>query len=404
MAYEEEKMRGFVISIILCVGFSTTFGNEFQVNTYTSNDQKNAAVGMDAGGGFLVVWSSYNQDGSSNGIFGRRFDSSRVPISGEFRVNTETGGNQTEASVAMGAAGDFIVAWHGPGPNEEDEEDIFARRFDVNGMPIGGEFRVNSVRVNEQRYSAAALSEAGNFVIVWECSDLIQAGERAICGRLYDCDGLALGDEFTVTRRYADCRYPDVAMDADGDFAVVWMQDFDSNTIRARFYNSDGSAKTDAFVVSTAGFSSSCRPSIAMDTAGYSIVTWDGDPRLARQDDIHARFYDPDGAALGSQFVVNTVRGGPQQNPHAAINDEGEFIIVWETRIDPEINDLEVFARRFDSQGNAAGDDFMINSFTEGHQRYPAAAIGPDGRYVTVWQSDEQDNSGYGIFGSLYIP
>jgi hypothetical protein len=397
-------MKAFVISIILCAGFiNIVFGEEFQVNAYTSYDQKNAAISMNAEGGFVVVWSSYNQDGSSNGIFGRLFDPDCAPLGEEFQVNTEIEGNQTEASVAMNPGGDFLVTWHGPGTGEQDEEDIFARRFDSNGVPFGGEFRVNDVTVNAQLYPAA-VGDNGNFIIVWESTDLIQEGERAICGRLYDCNGHAIGNEIIVTRQFSDCRYPDVAMNTNGDIIVVWMQDYSSNTVWARFYHSDGEPKTDEFVVSTVGFSSACRPSIAMDSTGYSIVTWDGDPKLARQDDIHGRFYDPDGAALGSQFVINTYCEGPQQNPHVSINDEGEFVVVWETRIDPEINDLEVFGRIFDSQGNPSGDDIMINSFTEGHQRYPAVAIGPDGRYVTVWQSDEQDGSGYGIFGCVQLP
>ena len=51
----------------------SALGTEFQVNTYTTGSQSEAAVASDAAGGFVVVWSSYGQDGSSSGIFGERY-------------------------------------------------------------------------------------------------------------------------------------------------------------------------------------------------------------------------------------------------------------------------------------------------------------------------------------------
>ena len=126
----------YLIVILLC---NLSFGGEFQVNTHTSNDQRNAAVAMDVAGNFVVVWSSYSQDGSSNGIFGRRFDPNCNPIVEEFQINAITSGNQTEPSVAMNDDGDFVVVWQGPGLTEGDEEDIFAQRFDNSAGEIGGQ-------------------------------------------------------------------------------------------------------------------------------------------------------------------------------------------------------------------------------------------------------------------------
>ena len=44
---------------------------DFQVNVYTNNQQRRAKVAR-SGLGFVVVWDSTPQDGSSYGIFGRR--------------------------------------------------------------------------------------------------------------------------------------------------------------------------------------------------------------------------------------------------------------------------------------------------------------------------------------------
>ena len=51
-------------------------GPEFRVNTYTTNTQGFPSVAADASGNFVVVWSSYTQDGSTDGVFGQRYASS----------------------------------------------------------------------------------------------------------------------------------------------------------------------------------------------------------------------------------------------------------------------------------------------------------------------------------------
>jgi len=375
-----------------------TCGAEFQVNTRTSNKQENPAIAMDAEGNFVVVWNSYLQDGSSNGVFGQRFDSNCSPVGNEFQVNNTISGNQREPSVAMDAAGNFVVVWYGPGENEED---IFARRFDPNGLPVSEEFRVNSRTESRQRFPKVAMNDAGVFAVVWESEKLgtsSYAGE--ISCQLYDSNSLTVNEEFQANL-LSDCRYPDVAMDADGNFAVVWMRDKSSNSIIARLYDADGTAKTEPFEVSTIKFSSITRPSIAMARTGHSIVAWDGDPNLAGLDDIHARRYDFNGTAIGEQFVINTTIAGPQQNPEVAVNSRGQFIIVWDSKIDPNINERDIFAQRYDRVGRPIGGEFQVNTYMADDQKRPAVAIGENRKFVIAWQSYGQDGSGYGVFGRI---
>jgi hypothetical protein len=245
------------------------------------------------------------------------------------------------------------------------------------------------------------MSGTGTIIVVWESENIPEEGKKAICGQLYDCNGLGLGTEFVINEEPAVCRYPVVATDAYGHFVVAWLDDRSSNSILARLFDADGSAITDTFEINTIKISSVTRPSIAMDAAGYFIVAWDGDPDRASLDDIHARLFDPNGAPLGEPFSVNTTHDGPQRYPKVAMNDRGEFIIVWESQIDPDITERDIFGQRFNSFGEPIGGEFQINMYIEGDQRYPSVAISDDGRFITVWQSDDQDGSGYGIFGQM---
>jgi len=393
-------MRYLFLSYMLTgLFFASICGAELQVNTHTVNDQKNAAIAMDEAGDFVVVWSSYLQDDSSNGIFGQLFDPNCGQLGEEFQVNGTSSGNQAEPAVATDAAAGFAVAWQGPGLTEDDREDIFARRFDPNGAPAGEEFLVNSYTNGRQLLPGTAMNDDGSFIVVWESADTPAEGDKAICGRIFDSNGVGFGAEFLISAEPAVCRYPDVAADANGNFAVVWMEDKSSNAIMGRLFDPNGTPRADAFDVSTIGFGSVTRPSIAMNHAGRFVVSWDGDPNLAGMDDIHARLYDPNGTPSDEQFTVNTTLTCAQQYPSAAMNGQGEFVIVWDCRIDPNAdNQRDIFGRRFDSSGEFIGDEFQINTYELNDQRYPAVALSEAGGFVAVWQSQTQDGSRYGIY------
>ena len=49
-----------------------------------------------------------------------------------------------------------------------------------------------------------------------------------------------------------------------------------------------------------------------------------------------------------------------------------------------------------------AGPEFRVNTFTTGPQTRPDAAADTSGNFVTVWQSNGQDGSNFGIFGQRY--
>jgi hypothetical protein len=86
-------------------------GPEFRVNTFTTQFQIRPSVAADASGNFVVIWDSTTQDGSIDGIFGQRYAASGTPLGPEFRVNTFTNSYQGDPSVAADPLGRFIVVW-----------------------------------------------------------------------------------------------------------------------------------------------------------------------------------------------------------------------------------------------------------------------------------------------------
>lgn len=90
-------------------------GGEFQVNTTTTNNQRTTSVAMDESGDFVITWNSAGQDtgdlANQYGIYGQQYNSAGVAQGGEFQVNTTTADTQISPAVAMDANGDFVVVW-----------------------------------------------------------------------------------------------------------------------------------------------------------------------------------------------------------------------------------------------------------------------------------------------------
>src|SRR5262245_30697652 len=131
-------------------------GPEFRVNTVTADAQSTPVVAADADGDFVVAWQSLGQDGSGFGVYAKRYSAAGAPLGVEFRVNTYTTGHQYAQAVAMGAAGDFVVAWESY-PQDGSGYGVYAQRYSAAGAPLGGEFRVNTFTADTQALPAAAM-------------------------------------------------------------------------------------------------------------------------------------------------------------------------------------------------------------------------------------------------------
>ena len=196
-------------------------GSEFQVNTYTtSNWRADPSVAAFSDGGFVVVWESYGQDGSSYGIYGQMFNGSGDRVGSEFQVNTDTNQGQEGPSVAVLADGGFVVAWDSPGDGYWDG--IYGQVFNGSGDRVGSEFQVNTYTDRDQaRPSVAALSDGG-FVVTWESSGQ-DTSEWGVFGQMFDSSGSRVGNEFQVNTHTTDGQQgPSVATFSDGGFVVTW--------------------------------------------------------------------------------------------------------------------------------------------------------------------------------------
>jgi hypothetical protein len=317
---------------------TTLFVGEFQVNTYTTDGQQYAAVAVDGAGNFVVVWESLGSaesDTAGWSIQGQRYDSSGTAQGSEFQVNSYTTSDQRHPAVAADAAGNLVVVWQSAGPDAAGLS-IQGQRYDSSGVAQGSEFQVNTYWTSDQASPAVAADAAGNFVVVWygNASAGSDTAGFSVHGQRYDSSGAAQGTEFQVnTYTTGGQHHPAVAADPAGNFLVVWdYGNFAFQEIQGQRYDSSGAAQGTEFQVNTYTTSDQVNPAVAADAAGNFVVVWRSiGSALLGGFSITGQRYDSSGTAQGGEFQANTYTNLQQRYPAVAADAAGNFVVVWQS-------------------------------------------------------------------------
>jgi hypothetical protein len=353
-------------------------------------------------GNFVVVWSSYEQDGAGYGIFGQRFTDSGLRVGGEFQANSYTTAGQSFPAVALDRAGELMVVWRSIG-QDGSHYGTFAKRYDAAGTP-GAEFRVNAYTTGFQGTAAAASLGNGRFVVVWN-SEGQDGNDFGIFGRRYDAAGMPEGSEFRVNSFTTGYQFdPAVAAAANGAFVVIWNsygQDGSGYGIFGQRYNASGTPQGGEFRVNsyTTGYQIGADVAAAAD--GAFVVVWTSYDQDGPGWSLVGKRYDAAGLSLGTEFRVNTLPQSLQFYHSVASAASGDFVVAWQS-FAVDGSGQGVFAQRFDSAGVKRGGEFRVNSYTTGNQTEPAVATTGHGNFVVTWTSMGQDGDIEGVFGQRY--
>jgi len=277
---------------------SSKVGERQLVNTYVTGKQINPAIANLVNGGYVIVWESQSQDGSDYGIYGQIFNADGTRNGNEFKVNTTTSGQQSFPDVAGNLdtdKGGFMVVWSSEESNGSGTYDIKAQIYDETKADgsrnvLNGEINsVNTTTNYTQKYPKVTSLTNGNYVVVWE-SDNNNDGNHNIYGQIITSIGNFSGAETAVNSvtTYSQ-NYPVVApISADdstypGGFVVAFMSEYhDSNSfydVKYRIFNSSFVAQNvaDVSVNSNSGvpLTSGLVDIVGLNTGGFVISLYE---------------------------------------------------------------------------------------------------------------------------------
>ena len=329
-----------------------------------------------------------------------------TPVGPEFQVNTYTTNYQGLPKVCRAQEGNFTVVWRSEG-QDGSLSGIFGQRYDSAGGALGNEFQINTFTANAQARPVLACNSTGDFVVAWRSSGQDGDGDGIFAQR-YASGGAALGTEFQVNAYTTGSQdHPGVSADADGNFVVVWTspgQDGDGSGVFAQRYDSNGAALGTEFQVNTftTGSQTTALGSpVSSDSNFNFVVAWRSDGQDGDLRGVFAQRYDSNGVAQGTEFQVNSYTTGSQDSPAVTRAAGGDFVVAWRSS-GQDGSGYGIFGQRYSSAGAAAGTEFQVNTYTTGGQAFPAVATNVAGDFVVAWASDGQDGDSSGVFAQRF--
>lgn len=326
---------------------SPSFG-KFRVNENGAADQERPQVALLEGGGAVFVWQSgtkLDQD-----IHARFLTSANTFATGDVRVNTFTAGVQQDAAVAALPDGGAVVIWSS-WDQDGDLQGVYGQLFSAAGQKRGGEFRINQFTQYNQREPAVSALPNGNFVVVW-VSELQRGTESVdIYGRLFSAAGQALGDEFALSSTNTLCLNPTVSGRPDGGFMAAWTQkdgaDRDKSwDVYVRSFDAVGAPLGNAVRLNSYTYGDQFSPQLS-PTGAEHLAVWTSLGQDGSWEGVYGQFIGGDGNLLGAEFGVNTTTVSKQTQPAVAADGYGRLMVVWSGFTAGTSFDL--FAQRYDA-------------------------------------------------------
>jgi hypothetical protein len=139
---------------------------DVRVSAYPKYNQINPQVVTLTNGTVVIVWASDGQDGSMLGVFARLFSPAGKALGPEFQVNQYTSFNQRTPGVAALASGNYVIVWISELQRGPASVDAYARQFSLSG-PLGNEFPVNTDTNVICANPSVAASPQGGFAVAW---------------------------------------------------------------------------------------------------------------------------------------------------------------------------------------------------------------------------------------------
>jgi len=385
------------------------FYSEFIVNSRTSGNQLRSTTAELPGGGFIVVWESYQ---SGNGdVMAQVFDASGMPVGNEFMVNTTNAGWQGWPDITALKDGTVMITWQG---NNGGANSVFTQRYSFDGdtsllSKVGGETKVNITTADSVKGVITALDDGG-YLLTWASWN---GGQWDILARQYDKNGAAATSDTLLVAKTSFNGSPEtwnteaITTLADGRVVFAYLKNQTGNDIAFKVYDPVSQTFGAEVMANQTVAGNQTAPGVAMLTNGNFVVTWDSNNNNGPDQSgwgVWGRIYSPDGYSVGNEFLINTYTPGDQKNPITVARPGGGFVVLYESAADiaPGKDSLGIYAQFFDDAGHHVGQEMRIHQLMSGDQSRPDVVFLEDGRLFVTWtDAGVGDGSGQAIKGRV---
>jgi hypothetical protein len=377
-----------------------TAGDETLVNDYTTSGQNVAVTTGLADGGWVVSWYGEGA-GDSSGIFQQRYAADGNAVGSETLVNTYTTGLQYASTITGLSNGGWLVTWEGEAAGNGNFG-IFQQRYAANGHAVGSEITVNSYTESDQYAPTITDLVDGGWVVTWWGQGPGEV-DNGIFQQRYAANGDTVGSE-TVVNSYTTNgqNVPTTTGLTDGGWVVTWRGEGtgDSAGIFQQRYAANGAAVGSETLVNSYTTGIQNNPTTTDLTDGGWVVTWWGEGP-GDSSGIYQQRYAANGHTVGAETLVNSDTANSQGVPTATGLSDGGWVVTW---VGEGPGDSDgVFEQRYAANGHKVGSETLVNSYTTGNQYNPTTTALDDGSWVVTWWGNGPGDSG-GVFQRHFAP
>ena len=131
-------------------------------------------------------------------------------------------------------------------------------------------------------------------------------------------------------------------------------------------------------------------PAVAMNDSGDFVVVWRSHVADGRGGGVYGRRFGADGEAAEEEFKINIgAIDVDNWTPAVAISPSGTFVVAWPTS---QNGDADLVARMFDVDGTALTEELPVAVSPSAVASTPSIAMNTAGDFVIVWTNWHGDN------------
>jgi hypothetical protein len=371
-------------------GMRGAWGEAFRIDSPPDCEEGSLDLAALPGGGLVAVWQAgaTASAGSSPRIFARLFDAHHVAAGPAFQVSGDS--SAIGPAVAVGASGDFLIAWGDAGLGR-----LVVRHFNAAGGATGPEivllsaYPTGGVAVAATPTGFAVLAIQQTSVFLWRLAPT----------------GFPLGTSEDVA---STIRIPEESSPIGRDPIMVynpaglvlsWAEEhFGVATTGALLYTGAIQSLPVFAQEQPADDPLPLAPALAVDRAGRILVAWNESPvawivaPIEGWGGLRAQVFNPDGQAL-QEIPLWVSNSGPLGFSPPAVAADGEgFVVAWQSLSSSDDVSNATWLRRIGTDGALAGPAVFVGN-TPSVSR-PAVAVDSTHRVTVGWQAGVQPQFG----------
>ena len=296
--------------------------------------------------------------------------------------------NTSDVQVAVTPDGNAVAVWH---EYDGANTNVWANVFTLGtGWGTAQELQVSNT--SDEVDPRVAVNAQGDAAVVWSENNGVRSD---IWYRPYTAgNGWGTAMQLSASNVGLANYSPQVAMNANGDAVFSWVNNTGSDYAAwARYLPANGSMGAAVRIESATGGTGEAR--LAIDPAGNATALWSNYDSLNNTVDLWANTYS--GGSWGAGAIIENSAENVSEYS-LTVNKEGVIFAAWTQQITGWSQG--VYASRYDAGAGWSATTTLATT-TNSSAYYPTVAADADGNAMIVW--GQYDGSTLNAYSSYYV-